>query len=42
VGVRIQSTNVTAIWQAAAAGVGIAVVRAFIADNDPRLVQVRT
>lgn len=40
VGVRIQSTNITAIWQAAAAGVGIAPIPAFMAVNDLRLVRV--
>lgn len=40
VGVRIQSTNITAIWQAAAAGVGIAPLPAFMAQNDSRLVRV--
>lgn len=40
VGVRIQSTNIMAIWQAAAAGVGIAPIPVFMAQNDSRLVRV--
>lgn len=38
--VHIQSTNISAIWQAAAAGVGIAPIPLFIAANDSRLVPV--
>ncbi|NDZ12745.1 LysR family transcriptional regulator [Variovorax sp. WS11] len=40
VSVRVQSTNITAIWQAAAAGVGIAPIPQFIASKDSRLVHV--
>ena len=36
----MQSTNVVAQWQAAAAGVGIAPLPQYIAGNDPRLVPV--
>ncbi|MCW2610395.1 MAG: hypothetical protein QOC93_3364 [Actinomycetota bacterium] len=38
--VNIQSTNVVAHWQAAAAGVGIAPLPQYIAVGDPRLVPV--
>jgi DNA-binding transcriptional LysR family regulator len=38
--ISIQSTNVVAHWQAAAAGVGIAPLPQFIAAHDPRLVPV--
>jgi DNA-binding transcriptional LysR family regulator len=36
----VQSTNVVAQWQAAAAGVGVAPLPQFIAGSDPRLVPV--
>ncbi|HEY0358857.1 MAG TPA: LysR family transcriptional regulator [Mycobacteriales bacterium] len=38
--VNIQSTNVVAHWQAAAAGVGVAPLPQYIAAGDPRLVPV--
>ncbi|QOR71630.1 LysR family transcriptional regulator [Ruania alkalisoli] len=37
---NIQSTNVVAHWQAAAAGAGIALLPCYIAEEDPRLTQV--
>lgn len=37
---RVQSTNVVAQWQAAAAGVGIAPLPQYIAGADPRLIPV--
>jgi DNA-binding transcriptional LysR family regulator len=39
-GMRVESTNIAAIWQAAAAGVGIAPLPVFMADPDPRLVRI--
>lgn len=38
--VKIQSTNIFAIWQAAAAGAGIGLIPTFVAVSDPRLVPV--
>jgi DNA-binding transcriptional LysR family regulator len=38
--VHIQSTNLVAHWQAAAAGIGVAPIPHFIAARDPRLVRV--